>query len=55
MFKSVLISLVFITKSLIHLQILSKIAIVVSILNLVITLSLCYKDVKDALIRKFHM
>ena len=50
-----LISIILITNNLIHLELLSKIAIIVSILNLVITLVLCYKDVKDAIIRKIHM
>ena len=50
-----LISLILITNNLIHLEILSKIAIIVSILNLIVTLVLCYKDIKDTIIRKFHM
>ena len=34
---------------------LNKIAIGVSILNLVISLSLGYKDIKETIIRKFHL
>lgn len=34
---------------------LNKIVIVISILNLLITLTLSYKDVREAVIRKFHM
>ena len=37
------------------LRILSDIAILVSVINLLISLILCFKDVKEALIRKFHM
>ena len=50
-----LISIVFITNKLMEIQLLSKIAIIISILNLTITLILCYRDVKDAIIRKIHM
>ena len=38
-----------------ELKVLSKISIVISVLNLTITLILCYKDVKEAIIRKMHM
>lgn len=37
------------------LKILSYIAISISILSLLISLSLCFKDVKEAVIRKLHM
>lgn len=50
-----LISIFFITNNLIEMKILSTIAMLISVLNLIITLMLCYKDVKDALIRKIHM
>lgn len=50
-----IISITVITNNIIELQILSKVAFIVSILNLVITLILCYKDVKEAIIRKIHM
>lgn len=36
-------------------NLLNQIAIIVSISNLVISLSLSYKDIKDAIIRNFHM
>lgn len=39
----------------IKLRILCDIAIGVSVINLLISLILCFKDVKEALIRKFHM
>jgi len=35
--------------------ILSQIAILIAILNLAISLILCYKDVKEAIIRNIHM
>jgi len=50
-----IISIVFITNKLIEFQILSIIALIISILNLAITFILCYKDIKEAIIRKFHM
>ena len=50
-----LISIWFIIDKVVSLKILSNIAIMVSILNLLISLILCFKDVKDALIRKLHM
>ena len=50
-----LISIFFITNNLIEMKVLSTIAMIISVLNLLITLVLCYKDVKDAIIRKFHM
>ena len=36
-------------------NLLNQIAIVISIANLVISLSLSYKDIKDDIIRNFHM
>ena len=44
-----------ITKDLKEVQILTQLAIVISVLNLVITLMLSYKDLKEAIIRKIHM
>ena len=38
-----------------ELKILNRIAIEVSILNLLVSLILCSKDIKDAIIRKLHM
>ena len=39
----------------IELGLLGQFAIAVSVLNLIITILLCYKDVKEAIIMKFHM
>ena len=50
-----LASMFIITKDLKEVQILSQLAIVISVLNLVITLMLSYKDLKEAIIRKIHM
>lgn len=50
-----LISIYFITNNFIEMKALSTTAIIISILNLIITLILCYKDVRDAIIRKIHM
>lgn len=50
-----LASMFVITKDMMELQLLSQLAIVISALNLVITLILCYKDLKEAIIRKIHM
>lgn len=38
-----------------ELKVLSKISIIISAMNLTITLILCYKDVKEEIIRKVHM
>jgi len=50
-----LISLGLIWERVISLKILSNIAILISIINLLISLMLCFKDVKEAIIRKIHM
>ena len=50
-----LISIFFITNNLIEMRVLSTIAMIISVLNLIITLVLCYKDVKEAIVRKCHM
>ena len=39
----------------VSLKVLSYIAIAISALSLLISLSLCFKDVKEAVIRKLHM
>jgi len=39
----------------IELRVLNRIAVEVSILNLVVSLVLCARDIKDAIIRKLHM
>ena len=50
-----MLPLIFITENLVTNKILSIIASGVSIINLIITLLLCAKDVKEVIIRKFHM
>lgn len=39
----------------IELKILNRIAVEISILNLIVSLILCAKDIKDAIVRKLHM
>lgn len=50
-----LIAMVIILNQLVTFKILSYIAISISGLSLLFSLSLCFKDVKEALIRKLHM
>jgi hypothetical protein len=50
-----LISILLIWDKIMNLRILSDIAIGISITNLLISLILCFKDVKEALVRKLHM
>ena len=50
-----LISMLIIWDKVIQLKALSNIAILVSVINLLISLILCFKDLKEVLIRKFHM
>ena len=49
------IPIILIAEKMIQPKALNKIAIGVSILNLVISLSLGYKDIKETIIRKFHL
>ena len=42
-------------KNIMELKLLNNISIGVSIFNLILSLILCYKDIKDEIIRKFHM
>ena len=49
------IPIILIAEKMIQPRALNKIAIGVSILNLVISLSLGYKDIKETIIRKFHL
>ena len=44
-----------ILNKIVTLKVLSYIAISISVLSLLISLSLCFKDVKEAVIRKLHM
>ena len=50
-----LTSLLLMPEKIIEFEILSDIAMAISILNLFISLVLCFKDVKEALVRKLHM
>ena len=50
-----MIPIIFIIEKMIEPQLLYKITIAISILNFVITLILCYKELKEAVVRKFHM
>lgn len=50
-----LISMWLIWDKIITLRILCDIAIAISVVNLLISLILCFKDVKEAVIRKFHI
>jgi hypothetical protein len=50
-----LVSMWLILEQIIKLRILSNITIIVSFINLLLSLILCFKDVKEALIRKLHM
>ena len=50
-----MLPLVLVNKNIVHNKILSIIASCISILNFIITLSLTVKDLKQAIIRKFHM
>lgn len=50
-----LIPMLLIVKNIIQPQILIHISSLISILSLAISLILCYKDVKEAIIRKIHM
>ena len=50
-----LLSMWLIWDKIMSLRLLSCIAVSVSVLNLFISLVLCFKDVKEALVRKFHM
>ena len=46
---------VFMTERIIHNNALSIIATIISLLNFIICLVLCSKDIKEAIVRKFHM
>ncbi len=50
-----MLPIILITEHMIQNKILSVIASSISILNLVLCLALCTKDIKEAIIRKFHM
>ena len=42
-------------KNIIKMKLLMKIAVDISVISLVISIILCYKDIKEAIIRKLHM
>lgn len=42
-------------KKVIQMKILMRIVVYISVFNLVISIVLCYKDIKEAIIRKIHM
>ena len=50
-----LASMWLILEQIIKLRILSNITVIISVINLLFSLILCFKDVKEALIRKLHM
>jgi len=50
-----LMPIIFIAQNMIELKILNTIAIGISIFNLLISLVLCNKDIKEAIIRKIHL
>jgi len=50
-----LLPIIFIWKNMLQIEVLSYIAIWISVLSLVISLMLAYKDVKEAIIRKIHL
>ncbi|MBO5348833.1 MAG: hypothetical protein J6A89_03310 [Clostridia bacterium] len=50
-----MIQIILFLRSIMELKILNNISIGISIFNLILSLVLCYKDIKDAIVRKFHM
>ena len=50
-----MLPILFITENMVQNKILSIISIVISVLNLLLTLILCAKDMKEAIVRKLHM
>ena len=50
-----LLSMVVTWDKIIKLRVLTNIAIILSIVNLIISMILCFKDLKEALVRKLHM
>lgn len=50
-----ILPIIFITENIVQNKILSIIAISISILNLLISLVWCTKDIKEAIVRNFHM
>ena len=50
-----LMPIVLATKNIIEMKILIRIAVDISVISLVTSLVFCYKEIKEAIIRKFHM
>ena len=50
-----LLPIIFITEDIVQNKVLSMISVGISTLNLVLTLMLCAKDIKEAVVRKVHM
>lgn len=50
-----ILPIIFISEKLIKFDTLSIISIIISIINLAITMILSFRDVKDAIVRKFHI
>ncbi len=50
-----ILPVVFITEKMVENPTLSYISLGVSIINLIITMIISFKDIKEAVIRKFHM
>ena len=50
-----LMPVILVAKKIIEMKILIRIALEISIFSLMISLILCYKDIKEAIIRKLHM
>ena len=47
-------SFIFISKKILGFKVLWQVTILISILNLIVTISLCSKEIKEAIIRKVH-
>lgn len=54
MFFISLLPLYFILQNVAHLKVLSIIACSISMINFIVTMMLCFKEVKEAIVRKFH-
>ena len=50
-----LMPIILIIKNIIQMTFLMRIAIDISIISFIISIIFCYKDIKEAIIRKFHM
>ena len=50
-----IIPIIFVTENIVQNKILSIVAIFISVIDLLVSVSLCTKDLKETVIRKFHM